>query len=433
MHPVTRLTATFAFFCTLTACDAGPLGVEPADVAAVSASVFPTDLRVQATADNPGFHFLPPLSSEPEVRASGDPSFLPYLTMAVCPWNQSACSSEPETFTAEGKGPRAIRYNEEDGHYVVNWRTPRRLSTDQQSYVISVFVGDMALGSLELLVVAPGVARHLTTDLPVATAGSTVPVKFVLEAGLPGASVLGPEGGDVVSLDGSLEIVVPPGALGATELVSIDMLDQGMDEPTEAGSFAGPLYRLEPHGVEFATPVTLAYRYPAWIEEPEYLMLSEVDLESQLIPWDHRSRIESDRLVREVEHFSYWLPWTLGHGLIGLLGDPEFRIADFGGIAPARHTDVRLATQWAFATWSNFLPFDFIEGPADGSNSVHVEFVDGGLGAAGEGLPQVLLGRVQRGLVSNTRVSGDGHPDRRESSRTSTPRHREGPGKAGCL
>ncbi len=68
-------------------------------------------------------------------------------------------------------------------------------------------------------------------------------------------STIGPAGGSVSSTDGKMFLVIPPGALAANTVISIQTLSNN------AHGKVGSAYRLTPDGQTFAKPVTLTFAY----------------------------------------------------------------------------------------------------------------------------------------------------------------------------
>ncbi|HEV7331198.1 MAG TPA: hypothetical protein VGN63_09175 [Flavisolibacter sp.] len=67
--------------------------------------------------------------------------------------------------------------------------------------------------------------------------------------------IIGPEGGTLTSDDGRLKLTIPAGALPSAQEVSIQAISNENPLAVEKA------YRLAPHGVEFAKPVTVAFSY----------------------------------------------------------------------------------------------------------------------------------------------------------------------------
>ena len=78
-----------------------------------------------------------------------------------------------------------------------------------------------------------------------------------------GLGIVSPEGGAVASLDGDFRVVVPPGAVTGSIVMSMKEVDlTALPDPGIPRSrFIGKAYELEPHGQAFATSVTLQVTY----------------------------------------------------------------------------------------------------------------------------------------------------------------------------
>jgi hypothetical protein len=73
------------------------------------------------------------------------------------------------------------------------------------------------------------------------------------------ARVIGPDGGEVVSLDGRLRLVFPAGALGSDETITIDRLEGSEIGPEFDGLAVGRVYLLGPDGLSFQQAVAVQY------------------------------------------------------------------------------------------------------------------------------------------------------------------------------
>lgn len=82
-----------------------------------------------------------------------------------------------------------------------------------------------------------------------------IQLEIVASGTLEAATWIGPNGGGVALADGAA-ILVPPGAVDRPVRFSIEPLDETDAQP-EKPLFVGPLYDLQPEGIEFHQPVLL--------------------------------------------------------------------------------------------------------------------------------------------------------------------------------
>jgi hypothetical protein len=156
----------------------------------------PTGVAASSISDathggTPGFFWLPPMVKNPGSAGTLDTELDP--TVTICAWSGIACTSTVAQYTrAGGTGGEAVKVSE--SHYHVNWHT-RQFSLDEaQVYRVRVSVGARELGHADVRVVANGAAaRGVDAGQYVAVVnGQTLPVKFRIEAGIPGAITVTP-------------------------------------------------------------------------------------------------------------------------------------------------------------------------------------------------------------------------------------------------
>lgn len=135
------------------------------------------------------------------------------------------------------------------------------------------------------------------------------PVGVPTQVGVPDADMLvqeiiGAGGGDISSIDGRLKVIIPAGALAGDEEISVQTISNF--NPLALGQ----AYRIEPHDVEFAKPITIEFEYSD--EEiintiPEALAIAYQD--SNRV-WQVRGGVAVDKNTKRVtvttNHFSDW-------------------------------------------------------------------------------------------------------------------------------
>jgi surface protein len=172
---------------TITACESAtePQTRDPAPVLA-SASVSDA-----ATDGVEGLYFLPPMVSHPEYGGIFDGALSPTVEICATP----ACGSLHASFsTAEGDGSEVVRMDPDDELYIVNWHAESTGAVAGEVYRVRILANDLVLGYADVIVVST--AREAVTirsDGSIAlVANQTLPVKFRIETGVPGAIVVTP-------------------------------------------------------------------------------------------------------------------------------------------------------------------------------------------------------------------------------------------------
>jgi hypothetical protein len=115
---------------------------------------------------------------------------------------------------------------------------------------------------------------------------------------------IGPEGGTLLSEDGRLKLTIPAGALPTAQEVSIQAISNQNPLAVEKA------YRLTPHAVEFAKPVTIVFSYTEDDVQntiPEALGIAYQDNNGI---WQAQGNTELDKATKTVTvtttHFSDW-------------------------------------------------------------------------------------------------------------------------------
>jgi hypothetical protein len=121
----------------------------------------------------------------------------------------------------------------------------------------------------------------------------------------PAASqTIGPTGGSLTSGDGQLRVTIPAGALAAATNVTIEPI-------TALAPWAlGPAYRLGPVGLEFATPVSIAFHYDESQLVGTTPLLLWIVSQDSTGAWPYASAVVLDTtakvLTAQSTHFSDW-------------------------------------------------------------------------------------------------------------------------------
>jgi hypothetical protein len=144
-----------------------------------------------------------------------------------------------------------------------------------------------------------------TETPPQPTPPQPSPTPVGAPTGAPRASAtIGPQGGTLVSADGRLVLSVPAGALAAPAAVSVEPIGN------HAHGGAGVAYRLAPHGVTFAKPVRLSFRYSDADIDGTVPQLLRVAFQDETGRWRMFRQPQVDAVAGtvtvETTHFSDW-------------------------------------------------------------------------------------------------------------------------------
>ncbi|MBN2161228.1 MAG: hypothetical protein JW807_17705 [Spirochaetes bacterium] len=137
---------------------------------------------------NRHFYFRAPIVPNAETSGTFDPSLKPLVE--ICIWNGSSCGASLAMFNEfTGEGSEAIRVDEAEEHYIVNWHTSNIIDNyplnTGETYRIRVLVGTKLLGYADLAVVnSAKELKNIDTDefVPLLD-GRTLPIKFRIEEG----------------------------------------------------------------------------------------------------------------------------------------------------------------------------------------------------------------------------------------------------------
>ncbi|MDF2193275.1 hypothetical protein [Paraflavitalea sp. CAU 1676] len=118
------------------------------------------------------------------------------------------------------------------------------------------------------------------------------------------AATIGVQGGTLATPDGQLQLTIPAGALTANTAISIQPV-----ENTTPGGF-GLNYRLLPHGIKFAKPVTVKFSYAQYLDSipsPDALAIAFQDNDRiWKIPKGYSVDKGNKTVSVQTTHFSDW-------------------------------------------------------------------------------------------------------------------------------
>jgi hypothetical protein len=116
--------------------------------------------------------------------------------------------------------------------------------------------------------------------------------------------IIGAEGGELISADGKIRLVIPAGALNVATDINIQPVSNQLPEGI------GTAYRLTPHGQQFSKPVSIVFNYGAadtTDSRPEFLGIAFQDATGV---WQMLSNTTIDKLhgklTATATHFSDW-------------------------------------------------------------------------------------------------------------------------------
>ncbi|HEU0298951.1 MAG TPA: Ig-like domain-containing protein [Longimicrobium sp.] len=142
---------------------------------------------------NPGFHWLPPMVSNPGATGTFDAALSPVVE--ICALGGTSCASTIATYTTtSGPAGEHVVVKGSESHYLVNWHTRDFDLDSATTYRIRVSVGALELGHADVRIVANGsAAKNVNTAeyIPLVD-GRTLPVKFRIDTGIPAAITVTP-------------------------------------------------------------------------------------------------------------------------------------------------------------------------------------------------------------------------------------------------
>jgi hypothetical protein len=112
------------------------------------------------------------------------------------------------------------------------------------------------------------------------------------------------DGGRLKSADGTLELIVPEGAVSKKTNISIQPITNLMSNGN------GKAYRLEPSGIHFSRPIQIIFHYKREDQQDIMQMLLGIAMQSEDGAWKGLKKFQVDTIARtisgEISHFSDW-------------------------------------------------------------------------------------------------------------------------------
>lgn len=145
-------------------------------------------------------------------------------------------------------------------------------------------------------------------------------------AGTAVSVTIGPAGGHIESGDQRVRIDIPAGALASSQTISVQPLDEN-----HCPGGSGAAFRLLPHGLTFAKPATITFRYEQedmTDTDPELLRVAfQSDARGWYSPSTSRVDTTARLVIASTTHFS---DWTI---LKSAIIDPSVQAIDPGASA----------------------------------------------------------------------------------------------------
>lgn len=150
-----------------------------------------------------------------------------------------------------------------------------------------------------LLIVA---CRKDKDNVPVQTEETMTPIG--VPVGQSASKTIDASGGELISADGTIKLVIPAGALNSATDITIQPITNELPEGI------GNAYRLTPHGQQFNKPVTIAFNYKEADtvgSRPEFLDIAFQDAAGT---WQMLTNTTADKAQKRISatttHFSDW-------------------------------------------------------------------------------------------------------------------------------
>ncbi|MBK7562602.1 MAG: hypothetical protein IPP43_11200 [Chitinophagaceae bacterium] len=140
------------------------------------------------------------------------------------------------------------------------------------------------------------------------TAEDTTAKLAITEAGKPAGNItekkFSKDGGTLFSGDGSLELIIPSGALSKNTNISIQPITNTMPNGN------GQAYRLEPSGIQFQKPVQLVFHYNPEESADSAQLLLGIAMQDISGQWYSLNKFTLDTVAKtiggSINHFSDW-------------------------------------------------------------------------------------------------------------------------------
>jgi hypothetical protein len=116
--------------------------------------------------------------------------------------------------------------------------------------------------------------------------------------------IINQEGDTLISGDGNLELIVPPGALSKNTTISIQPITNLMPNGN------GQAYRLKPSGIQFQQPIKIVFHYNPEESEDSAQLLMGIAMQDDKGQWYGLNEFTLDTVTKtisgNINHFSIW-------------------------------------------------------------------------------------------------------------------------------
>jgi len=230
-----------------------------------------------------------------EIVITGDNS--PYTTEGehnvtiTCQDKAGNSSSQSLSFTIDKTGPVVVITSPQDGTVV-----------EESSIELQGTVDGVAFSEVRTLEEGENTLTKTATDSSGNTASASVTVYLYL------GELIGPQGGEVLSADGKVKVVIPAGALSAPQQIKILTLKKdALEGAAPGGTSLLSIVECKPYGLVFNQPVSIIYTlYQAEIPgTPVELGLYDA-IQKKILSTGQTSTVPADgyTLTFSIVHFS---------------------------------------------------------------------------------------------------------------------------------
>ncbi len=140
------------------------------------------------------------------------------------------------------------------------------------------------------------------------SAEDTTTKEVISEIGKPNGKIsektMNQEGDTLISREGNLELIIPPGAVSKNTIISIQPITNLMPNGN------GQAYRLEPSGIQFQQPVQIVFHYNPEESKDSAQLLMGIAMQDDKGQWYGLNDFTLDTVAKTISgiinHFSIW-------------------------------------------------------------------------------------------------------------------------------
>jgi len=230
-----------------------------------------------------------------EIVITGDNS--PYTTEGdynvtlTCQDKAGNSSSQSISFTIDKTGPVVVITSPVDGAVV-----------EDSPIELQGTIDGVAFSEMRTLTEGANTLTRTATDSAGNTASASVTVYLYL------GELIGPEGGEVLSLDGKVKVIIPEGALSEQQQIKILTLNkEALESAAPGGTSLLSVVECRPYGLVFNKPVSIIYTlYQAEIPGTPVELGFYDSVQKKIISTGQTSTVPADgyTLTFSIMHFS---------------------------------------------------------------------------------------------------------------------------------